>query len=165
MPGWCNGRLEWSAMLAVVLPGVAGVALLGLLALAWQFELASSPGWQVGIFHLASLLLLSTMFVLASRRPFGFSVGFRGFTLALALVVPASVLVWSWLAGGLYEGLRDDRIFYDAVVSVAAFMLVWVGTIFPYTVFVFGMALWRCRREGVPYRGGVVRCTSGSLHG
>ena len=38
-------------------------------------------------------------------------------------------------------------------VSVAGFMLVWLGAIFPYTALVFRRALWRCRRNGVPYNG------------
>ena len=153
MPSWFDGKLHWSIFGVVIPIGGTGIALVSLLALAWQFDLSTSPAWQVGIFHLALFLLLSVTFVLASRRPFSFSVGFRRFTIALAAMVPVGVFLEIWLVNGPYDGFRDDRIFYGVVGSMVAFMLAWTGTIFPYTAFMFGRALWRRRRGGVQYDG------------
>ena len=148
---WLDGKLDWS-ILAVVIPisGV-GIILLSLLTFAWEFNLPTSPVWQVGIFHLALALLLSITFVVASRRPFSFTGGFRWFTMTVSVLVPAAVFVGSWLVNGPYEGFRDDRIFNGVVASVSGFMLVWMSTIFPYTAVVFGRKLIRSQRDGIPH--------------
>ena len=146
-----DGTLDWSTF-AVVIP-ISGVSiiLMSVLTFAWEFNLPTSPVWQVGIFHLALVLLLSITFIVASRQPFSFSGGFRWFTMTVSVLVPAAVFFGSWLVNGPYEGFRDDRIFYGVVTSVSGFMLVWMSTIFPYTAFVFGRRLIRSRRDGVPH--------------
>ena len=153
MPSWVDGKLDWSIFAVVIPIGAAAMLLVSLLAFAWEFDLATSPAWQVGVFHLTLVLLMSLTFVLASRRPFDFSVGFRRFTMAMAFLVPAALFGGIWVLNGPLEDFRDERIFTWVTVSVVGFMLVWLGTIFPYTVFVFGRALWRRRRDGVPYDG------------
>ena len=153
MRSWVDGNLDWSIFGVVISIGVAIMLLMGLLAFVWEFDLAVSPAWQVGIFHLTLALLLSLILVVASRRPFNFSAGFRRFTLSMAVLVPMVVFGLSWVLIGPLEGFRDERIFTWVTVSVVGFMLVWLGAIFPYTAFVFGRALWRCRRGGIPYDG------------
>ena len=153
MPWWVDGKLNWSIFAVVIPIGGAVLLLLGLLAFLWEFNLSTSPVWQVSVFHLALVLLLSLTFVAASRRPFSFSGGFRGFTMAMAVLVPVALFGGSWVLNGPFEGFRDERIFTWVTVSVAGFMVAWMCTIFPYTVLVFGRALWRCRRNGVPYDG------------
>ena len=152
-PWWVDGKLNWSIFVVVIPIYGAGMLLLSLLAFFWEFDLSTSPAWQVGIFNLVLALLLFVTFVVASRRPFNFSGGFRSFTMAMAVLVPAAVFFGSWLVNGPYEGFRDDRIFNGVVASVSGFMLVWMSAIFPYTAFVFGRAFWRCRRNGVPFDG------------
>ena len=92
-----------------------GIILLSLLTFAWEFDLPTSTVWQVGIFHLALALLLSISLVVASRRPFSFSRGFRRFTMTVSVLVPAAVFVGSWLVNG--PGFRDNRIFNRVVAS------------------------------------------------
>ena len=148
---WLDGKLDWSIFAVVIPIGAVAMLLMGLLTFAWEFELAMSPAWQVGIFHLALALLLSITFVVASRRPFSFSRGFRWFTMTVSVLVPTAVFVGSWLVNGPYEGFRDDRIFNGVVASVSGFMLVWMSAIFPYIAVVLGRKLIRSRRDGVPH--------------
>ena len=153
MRSWVDGKLDWSIFGVVISIGAVAMLLMGLLVFVWEFDLVVSPAWQVGIFHLALALLFSLTFVVASRQPFGFSAGFRRFTLSIAVLVPTVVFGLSWVLIGPLEGFRDERIFTWVTVSVACFMLVWMSTIFPYIAFVLGRALWRCRRDGIPYDG------------
>ena len=146
---WLDGKLDWSIFAVVIPIGGVGIILLSLLTFAWEFDLPTSPVWQVGIFHLALALLLSITLVVASRRPFSFSRGFRRFTMTVSVLVPTAVFVGSWLVNG--PGFRDDRIFNGVVASVSGFMLVWISTIFPYTAVVFGGKLIRSQRDGVPH--------------
>ena len=88
---WLDGKLDWSIFAVVIPIGAAAMLLMGLLTFVWEFDLAVSPAWQVGIFHLALVLLLSITFVVASRRPFSFSGGFRWFTMTVSLLIPAAV--------------------------------------------------------------------------
>ena len=148
---WLDGKLDWSIFTVVIPISGVGIILLSLLTFAWEFNLPTSPVWQVGIFHLALILLLSITFVVASRRPFSFSGGFRWFTMTVSVLVPAAVFFGSWLVNGPYEGFRDDRIFNGVVASVSGFMLIWMSTIFPYTAVVFGRKLIRSRRDGFPH--------------
>ena len=148
---WLDHKLDWSIFAVVIPIGSVGIILLSLLTFAWEFDLPTSPVWQVGLFHLALALLLSITFVVASRRPFSFSRGFRWFTITVSVLVPAAVFFGSWLVNGPYEGFRDDRIFNGVVTSVSGFMLVWMSTIFPYTAVVFRRKLIRSRRDGVPH--------------
>ena len=156
---WLDGKLDWSIFAVVIPIGGVGIILLSLLTFAWEFDLPTSPVWQVGLFHLALALLLSITFVVASRRPFSFSGGFRWFTITVSVLVPAAVFVGSWLVNGPYEGFRDDRIFNGVVASVSGFMLVWMSTIFPYTAVVFGRKLIRSRRDGVSHWATWAGCT------
>ena len=153
MPRWFDGKLNWSIFALVVLMGGAAMLFLSLLAFLWEFDLSISPVWQVGVYHLALALPVFMTFVVASRRPFSFSGGFRRFTMGAAVLVPAALFGGSWALNGPFDGFRDERIFTWVTVSVVCFMLVWMGAIFPYTALVFGRALWRCRRDGVPYDG------------
>ena len=148
---WLDGKLDWSIFAVVIPISGVGIILLSLLTFAWEFNLTTSPVWQVGIFHLALALLLSITLVVASRRPFSFSRGFRWFTMTVSVLVPTAVFVGSWLVNGPYEGFRDDRIFNGVVASVSGFMLVWMSTIFPYTAVVFGRKLIRSQRDRVPH--------------
>ena len=108
MRWWVDGKLNWS-IFAVVIP-IGGVAmlLLSLLAFCWEFDLSTSSVWQVGVFHLTLALLLSLTFVIASRRPFSFSGGFRGFTMAMAVLVPVAFFGGSWALNGPFEGFRTS---------------------------------------------------------
>ena len=103
---WLDGKLDWSIFAVVIPIGGVGIILLSLLTFAWEFDLPTSPVRQVGIFHLALTLLLSITFVVASRRPFSFSRGFRWFTMTVSVLVPTAVFVGSWLVNGPYEGFR-----------------------------------------------------------
>ena len=153
MPSWVDGKLDWSIFPVAISIGAAAVFLVSLLDFVFEFDLAASPVWQVGVFHLALALLFSMTLVVASRRPVDSSVGFRRFTMAMAVLVPMALFGGDWVLNGPLEGFRDERIFTWVTVSVFGFMLVWLGTIFPYTAFVFGRSLWRRRRDGVPYDG------------
>ena len=115
---WLDGRLDWSIFAVVIPISGVGIILLSLLTFAWEFDLPTSPAWQVGIFHLALALLLSITFAVASRRPFSFSGGFRWFTMTASVLVPAAVFFGSWLVNGPYEGFWDDQIFNGVVASV-----------------------------------------------
>ena len=144
-----DGEFGWSTIGMLVLIGGIGAGLVCLLWDVWKFDRGTSPAWQVGVHHLALALLFAMTFVFASRRPFAFSVGFRRFTLTVWVLVPVLFFCWSWLVNGPYEGVRDDRIFHWVVASVSAFILLWMATTFPYTVFV----LWR-RRDELPHGAG-----------
>ena len=138
-----DGEFGWSTIGMLVLIGGIGAGLVCLLWDVWKFDRGTSPTWQVWVHHLALALLFAMTFVFASRRPFAFSVGFRRFTLVVWVLVPVLFFCWGWLVNGPYEGVRDGRIFHWVVASVSAFILLWMATTFPYTVFV----LWRCRDE------------------
>ena len=140
-----DGEFGWSTIGMLVLIGGMDAGLVCLLWDVWKFDRGTSPAWQVGVYYLALALLFAMTFVFASRRPFAFSIGFRRFTLAVWVLVPVLLFCWSWLVNGPYEGVRDDRIFHLVVASVSGFMLLWMATTFPYTVF----ALWR-RRDELP---------------
>ena len=51
---WLDGKLDWSIFAVVIPIGAVAMLLMGLLTFAWEFELAMSPAWQVGIFHLGT---------------------------------------------------------------------------------------------------------------
>ena len=153
MPWWIDGKLEWSVFAVVIAVGAGAVAMVSVLAFVLDFDLSTSPAWQVGVFHLALFLLLSLTFVAASRRPFSFSGGFRRFSLGMAILVPVGVVGHGWIVGGPLEGFRDERVFTWVTVSVAIFMVSWLITAFAYMGFVVTRVVWRCRRSGLPYEG------------
>ena len=131
--------------LAVVLTGLAV-----LLTFLWRFDLATSPAWQVAIYHGMLVLLLSVTFVVSSFPPLclGWGWGLRWFLVGLALLVPVVVFSAGWILTGSYSGFRDDRIFDLVVVSVSAFMLIWAFITFPLGGFLLGRDLVRLRRRG-----------------
>ena len=97
------------------------------------FDLVMSPAWQVGLHYLA--LLFFFLASLGLVAPNGFR-RMRGFDWAMALLLPAvliSVLLAGWFLADSYAGYRDPRLFLLAVVSVAAFGILYV--------FSFGLAL------------------------
>ena len=146
-----GGENPWFMFLFVLLPLIAVLA--SLLTFLWRFDLATSPAWQVGIYHGMLALLLSVTFVVASFPPLCLGQGLRWFLFGLALLVPGVVFSASWVLTGPYSGFRDDRIFDLVVVSVSGFMLIWMFITFPLGGFLLGMDLVRLRRRGVQGNG------------
>ena len=66
MPSWVDGKLDWSIFPVAISIGAAAVFLVSLLDFVFEFDLAASPVWQVGVFHLALALLFSMTLVVAS---------------------------------------------------------------------------------------------------
>ena len=149
-----GGENPWSRFLLVLLPLAAVLAgLVVLLTFLWRFDLATSPAWQVGIYHGMLALLLSVTFVVSSFPPLCLGQGLRWlrwFLVGLALLVPVVVFSAGWILTGSYSGFRDDRIFDLVVVSVSAFMLIWAFITFPLGGFLLGRDLVRLRRRGMP---------------
>ena len=141
-------RNNWSAFWLAVFIGAVAFVLVTLLVLVWEFDVRTSPAWQVGVYYLMLVLILSLTFVVASRRPFPFGEWFRRAALALAVLVPVAVFVGGWVTGGAYVGFRDERTFDLTVLSVSSFMLIWATTVFLCSAFVFGKALFRYWRRG-----------------
>ena len=106
MPRWFDGNLDWSIFALVVPMGGAAMLFLSLLAFLWEFDLSTSPVWQVGVYHLALALPVFMTFVVASRRPFSFSGGFRRFTMGAAVLVPVALFGGSWALNGPFDGFR-----------------------------------------------------------
>ena len=149
MKGCFGGENPWSRFLWVLLPPavvVAGLAVI--LTFLWRFDLATSPAWQVGIYHGMLALLLSVTFVVSSFPPLCLGQGLRWFLVGLALLAPVVVFSAGWILTGPYSGFRDDRIFDLVVVSVSAFMLIWAFITFPLGGFLLGRDLVRLRRRG-----------------
>ena len=97
MKGCFGGENPWSRFLLVLLPlafVLAGLAVL--LTFLWRFDLATSPAWQVGIYHGMLALLLSFTFVVASFPPLCLGQGLRWFLVGLALLVPVVVFSAGW---------------------------------------------------------------------
>ena len=140
---WIDSENDWSAF-RPALPIVAAVmTLAGLLVLVWRFEPASSPTWQLVLYHLMLVLFLSTTFVLAAQRRFCLGERFRRAMLVLAIVLPAVVFSASWFMNGAYEGARDERFLVLVVVSATSFMLLWEAAAVLRVAFVFGRELAR----------------------
>ena len=51
---WLDGKLDWSIFAVVIPIGATAMLLMGLLTFVWEFDLAVSPAWQVGIFPFGS---------------------------------------------------------------------------------------------------------------
>ena len=149
MKGCFGGENPWSRFLLVLLPLAAVVAVLAvLLTFSWRFDLATSPAWQVRIYHGMLALSLSLTFVVSSFPPLCLGQGLRWFLFGLALLVPVVVFSVGWILTGSYSGFRDDRIFDLVMVSVSAFMLIWVFITFPLGGFLLVRDLVRLRRWG-----------------
>lgn len=114
-----------------------------------EFDLETSPAWQVGVYHLVLFLLLSIIFVVAFQRPLGFGERCRSVMLAMAVLTPAAVFAGGWVLGGAYSGFRDPRLFQLTVVSVSSFVLPWMAVFLPCSWFLLGRAFFRqFRRPG-----------------
>ena len=142
---WGN---NWFAFGLAAFIGTVVVVLATLLEFVWEFDVLTSPAWQVGVHHLMLVLFLSLTFVLASRRLFPFGKRFCGGMLVLAVLMPVTVFVGGWVTGGAYLGFRDERTFDLAVVSFSSFVLIGATIVFPYSFFVFSKALARYWRHG-----------------
>ena len=143
--GWGS---NWSAFVLGAFIGIVVVVLAALLVFVWEFDVRTSPAWQVGVHHLMLGLFLSLTFVLASRRPFPFGERFRRGILVLAVLMPVTVFAGGWVTGGAYLGFRDERIFDLAVVSHSSFVVIWATIVVPCSVFVLSKALFRYWRLG-----------------
>ena len=143
--GWGS---NWFALVLGAFIGTVVVVLVTLLVFVWEFDVRTSPAWQVGVHHLMLGLYLSLTFVLASRRPFPFGERFRWGMLVLAVLMPVAVFAGGWVAGGAYLGVRDERTFHLVVVSYSSFMVIWTTIVFLCSVFVFSRALARYWRLG-----------------
>ena len=138
----------WSYFGLVLLIGALVMSLVALLTFL-DFDLATSPAWQVVIYHGMLALFLSMIFVLAFQRPLGLGERFRMVMLVLAVLTPVVVFFTGWILIGPYSGFRDDRIFDLVVVSVSGFMLIWMFIAFPLGGFLLVRELVRLRRRGV----------------
>ena len=127
----------------------AGMLLLSLLAFLWEFDLSTSPAWQVGIFHLTLALLLFLTFVVASRWPFQLQWGIPEFHHGkrrgrwLWFLTPVAVFAGGWALGGSYSGFRDPRLFQVTVISVSSFALLWMAVFIPCSWFLLVRVVFR----------------------
>ena len=147
---WQSG---WSAFVLVLLIGALVMSLVSLLIFL-EFDLETSPAWQVAIYHGMLAFFLSMIFVVAFQRPLGLGERFRMVMLVLAVLTPVVVFFAGWILTGFYSGFRDDRIFDLVVMSVSGFMLIWTFITFPLIGFLCVRELVRLRRRGVPGNGG-----------
>lgn len=155
-------RLEGWPQLAVFLPIAAGaMVLISLLAFLWEFDLATSPAWQVGVHHLVLALFISLTFVGALYRPFFFGDGFLVVMLVLAIAVPLAVFVSSWVLSGPFLGFRDDRIFGLVMLSFFSFFTIWAVSVLPYSFFLLGRAFLRLWGTGSPSGEGLAQTPVG----
>ena len=138
----------WPAFGLAVLIGALVMSLMVLLTFL-EFDLETSPAWQVGVYHLMLFLFLSMIFVLAFQRPLGFGVRFRMVILVLAVLTPVAVFAGSWVLGGAYSGFRDPRLFQLTVVSFSSFALPWMAVILPCSWFLLARAFFRQFRRPV----------------
>ena len=141
-------RNNWSAFGLAVFIGTVMSVLAILLMFVWEFDVRTSPAWQVGVHHLMLVLFVSLTGVLASQRPFPFGKRFRRGMVILAVLMPVTVFAGSWATGGAYLGFRDERTFDLVILSVSSFTLIWATIVFPCSTFVFSSALARYWRHG-----------------
>ena len=106
------------AALSMLLYGVLG------------FDLTTSPAWQLAPYFLVLLLLFVLPLGLASSRAFSTMGRFQYLFFFLVLLAPAAALAASWFQDGLYEGLRDRRLFSALVVSFSLSVLSCVFLVF-----------------------------------
>ena len=141
-------RNNWSALWLAIFIGAVVFFLVTLLVFVWEFDVNTSPAWQVGVYYLMLALFLSLTFVVALWRPFPLGEWFRRVALAIAVLVPVVVFVGGWVIGGAYVGFRDERAFDLVVVSVSWFVFIWITLVVPCFAFVFSKALFRYWRRG-----------------
>ena len=142
---WQSG---WLAFGLAVLIGALVMSLVALLTFL-EFDLETSPAWQVGVYHLMLSLFLSMIFVLAFQLPLGFGERFRMVMLVLAVLTPVAVFAGGWVLGGAYSGFRDPRLFQLTVVSVSSFALHWMAVFLPCSWFLLARAFFRQFRRPV----------------
>ena len=99
------------------------VALAVLLYGAFGFDLAISPAWQLVPYFLVLFLLSVLPLGLASSSAFSMMGRFQHLLFVLVLLAPVAALAVSWFQDGLYEGLRDRRLFSVLVVSFSLSVL------------------------------------------
>ncbi len=144
-PDWGN---NWSALELAAFTGTLVTVVVAVLVFILEFDVRTSPAWQVWVHHLMLVLYLSLTFILASWRPFCFGKRFCRGMLVLAVLMPVTVFAGGWVTGGAYLGFRDERFFDLAVVSASSFALIWGTIVFPYSAFVFSKDLARYWRHG-----------------
>ena len=144
-PDWGN---NWSALGLAVFTGTVTAVVVALLVFVLEFDVRTSPAWQVWVHHLMLVQYLSLTFILASWRPFYLGKRFCRGMLVLTVLMPVTVFAGGWVTGGTYLGFRDERFFDLAVVSASSFALIWGTIVFPYSAFVFSKALARYWRHG-----------------
>ena len=144
--GFWGGNLP--VIIAAVVITAAVASILSLLTLVWDFDLETSPVWQVGLHHLMLALLLSLTPVMASYRPLCYGARFRSLMLSVAVLTPAAVFMVLWLTGGGYTGVRDPRIFQAVAVSVPVYVIIFALAVFPYSFYLLGRDLARVWRQG-----------------
>ena len=99
------------------------LVLTALLYGAFGFNLATSPAWQLVPYFLVLFLLSVLPLGLASSSAFSTMGRFQYLLFVLVLLAPVVALAVSWFQGGLYEGLRDGRLFSVLVVSFSLSVL------------------------------------------
>ena len=146
---WQSG---WFAFGLAVLIGFLVMSLLIFLTFL-EFDLETSPAWQVGVHYLMLSLFLSTIFVVAFQRSLVFGERLQMVMLVLAVLVPVAVFTGGWVLGGAYSGLRDPRLSQVMVVSLPSFVLSWMVVFLPYSCFLLARAFFkhfRCPGAAVP---------------
>ena len=99
------------------------LALTALLYGAFGFDRAISPAWQLVLYFLILFLLSVLPLGLASSSAFSTMGRFQHLLFVLVLLAPVVALAVSWFQDGLYEGLRDRRLFSVLVVSFSLSVL------------------------------------------
>ena len=96
---------------------LAFLALVALLYGTLSFDLATSPAWQLAPYFLVLFLLSVLPLGVVSSRVFSTMGRFQHLLFVLVLLAPVAAVAVSWFQDGLYEGLRDRRLFSTLVVS------------------------------------------------
>lgn len=132
-----------------VLTGGAAVALTALLGFARDFDIATSPAWQVALHHALAASLLALTLTIAPQRPYGCPKLLPAAMLVMALLLPAATFAVAWKTGGAYTGPRDPRIFDTLIVSTAAYIAVWIVLVATFPIYfpVRDILRWRGREE------------------
>ena len=89
-----------------------------------EFDLRTSPAWQLAVYHLMLVLFVSGLFVL-SVSPGSTLMGWelRWGVVAGALLPVAGVL---WSKGGIYDGLRSEELIALTVVFIVSWAILTV---------------------------------------
>ena len=109
-----------SRKLTVIIYGLVLILVLAFLYLL-DFDLESSPGWQVGLHYLLLLSLLLGPFVLVVQGRLPHLGRFDWAMLGLVTLILAGVLALGWYRSGSYTDLSDARVLLPLT-------LIFVGT-------------------------------------